>query len=59
MAVRFPDATNSGIEVEPRVRSGAELASAADMVELLNWLTDPSARDYISGDMKAFTGATG
>lgn len=59
MAIRFQDATNSGIEIEPRVRSGAELAGAQDMNELLDWLTDPSARDYVSGDMRRFTGATG
>jgi hypothetical protein len=56
MAIRFSDATNSGIEVTPLVASGSALASASDMTRLLDWMTDPSAGDYVSEELAAFSG---
>ena len=56
MAVRFPDATNSGIEVEVRVRTAAEFAAAPDMEELLNWIADSTAGEYVSQEMRRFVG---
>lgn len=54
MAVEFPDATNAGIRIDVHVDSGAALADAPDMNDLLDWLTTSSAKDYLGPDLQRF-----
>jgi hypothetical protein len=53
LALRFRDATNVGMHVEPLVRNGRELAEAADMTELVDWLTNSTEEDYVNTGMLA------
>jgi hypothetical protein len=47
LLVRFRDATNIGIEVEPTTRDGQKFAKSSDMMKFVEWLCNSDGEDYV------------